>query len=473
MKSFDAVVIGAGPGGYVCAIRLAQLGKKTAVIERDRVGGVCLNVGCIPSKALIHSATLYHNLLHEAPMMGINVPKASVDFGKMQEWKDTVVKQLTGGVAQLLKANGVETIKGNAVFKDKSTIEVTGSGSTEIVTAKAFVIATGSRVVQIPSLPFNGKNILDSTQALEVKKLPKRMVVIGGGFIGLEIGTAYAKMGSEVTIVETGDQLLGSVERELVAVVDKKLKALGVNTVLNAKALGVKEKDPLKADVLHLEVDQQGKTVTLEADTILVSVGRRPNSDNIGLEKIGVRMDARGNIQTDQQSLTNVSNVYAIGDVAGPPQLAHRAMMDGQLVAAAICGEKSYKDYKTVPWAVFCDPEIATAGLTEKEAQDRGIKYHVGKFPFVANGRALSTNETQGFIKVLIQDGTETIIGAHMVGPEVSNLIAEAALAIEMGACAEDIIRTIHTHPTLPEGFPEAIEMVFSKAIHVYKPPRK
>lgn len=470
-KSFDAVVIGAGPGGYPAAIRLAQLGIKTAIIEKDKVGGVCLNVGCIPSKALIHAAKVYWNLSHEAGEMGISVGKSSVDLEKMQVWKEGVVKKLTGGVAGLLKSNGVESIAGTAVFKDPQTLEVTGKDGVTTVKSPNIVIATGSRVVQIPTLPFNNKNIVDSTGALALTTLPKKMVVIGGGFIGLEIGTVYAKLGSKVTIVEALDKLLATVDQDLVRVVEKHLKELGVEVMVSSKALGLKEKDPAKASTLHLDVETMGKGLTtLEADCILVSVGRRPNSDNMGLEKIGVKLDQRGNILADQQSLTNVKGVWAIGDVAGAPQLAHRATMDGLLVAHAIAGEKSFKDYKTVPWAVFCDPEIAVVGMTDKEAEAAGRKIKVGRFPFAASGRALSTNESDGFIKVIIDEKDETILGVHIVGPEASNLIAEAALAIEMGACVEDVVRTIHTHPTLPEAFPEALEQPFSKAIHIYKP---
>jgi dihydrolipoamide dehydrogenase len=462
VKNFDAVVIGAGPGGYVCAIRLAQLGKKTAIIEKDKFGGVCLNVGCIPSKALIHSASTVWNMQHEAPEMGISTGNISVDYKKMVAWKDTVVKKMSSGVSSLLKANGVESIKGTAVFKDAKTLTV---GSDEIK-ANAIVIATGSRVVEIPSVPYNGKNVLSSTEALDLTTVPKRSAVIGGGFIGLEIGTVFAKLGSEVTIIEASDQLLSSVDKELVQVVERKLKTFKVTVMHNSKVLGLKES---KSD-LKLEVDVKGEKKVVETDCILVSVGRKPNSDGIGLEKIGVKLDARGNIITNNQGMTNVPGIYAIGDVSGPPQLAHRASMDGLLVAAAINGEKSFKDYKTVPWAVFCDPEIATAGLSEKEATEKGIKYRVGKFPFAASGKATATNETEGFVKVLINEANETLLGVHIVGPQASAMIAEAALAIEMGACAEDIERTIHTHPTLPEAFPEAIEQAFSKAIHIYKP---
>ena len=470
-KNFDAVVIGAGPGGYVCAIRLAQLGKRTAIIEKDKVGGVCLNVGCIPSKALIYASSQYWKMKNESEEMGITAKSVGFEPEKMQSWKEEVVKKLTGGVAQLLKMNKVEVIKGGAVFKDAKTLEVTGAGGTETITAGAFVIATGSRVVEIPPLPLNGKNIVDSTGALALKKVPEKLIVVGGGFIGLEIGFVYAKLGSQVTVVEALEQILSTVDKELVAVVEKKMRKLGMTVYTATKALGLKEKEPAKQSVLHLEIETPSKRKeTLEADCILVSVGRRPNSDGIGLEKIGVKMDPKGNVLTNNLGQTSVAGVYAIGDVNGAPQLAHRASMDGILVAATIAGEKSFRDYKSVPWAVFCDPEIAVCGLSEKEAREKGIPFRVGKFPFAANGRALSTNDSDGFIKVLINEKDESVIGVHIVGPEASNLIAEAALAIEMGATAEDIIRTIHTHPTLPEAMPEAVEAAFYKSIHMYKP---
>jgi dihydrolipoamide dehydrogenase len=473
MKSFDAVVIGAGPGGYPTAIRLAQLGKKTAIIEKENFGGVCLNVGCIPSKALIYGSSQFWKMKNEAEELGITAKGVDCDLGKMQDWKQGVVKKLTTGVQGLLKANGVEIIKGTAVFKDKQTLEVTSSSGKEAIGAKHIVIATGSRVAEIPTLPFNGKNILSSTEALSLRDLPSEMVVVGGGFIGIEIGTVYAKLGSKVTIVEAFDQLLSTVDSELVSLVQKKMKHFGINVFTGAKALGIKEKEPLKAKKLSLEIETKEKTKqTLSADVILVSVGRKPNSDNMGLEKLGIKMDPRGNILTNNQSLTNVANIYAIGDVAGAPQLAHRATMDGLLVADTIAGKNAFKDYKTVPWAVFCDPEIAVAGLTEKEAVEKGFKVKVGRFPFAASGKALAMNESEGMAKIVIDEKSEAILGVHIVGPEASNLIAEAALAIEMGATVEDLVRTIHTHPTLPEVMPEAVEAAFYKAIHIYKPKR-
>lgn len=473
MKEYDAIVIGAGPGGYACAIRLAQLGLKAACIEKEYFGGTCLNVGCIPSKALIYAATQFHNAQHGFADMGITVKDVKCDLGKMQDWKGGVVKKLTQGVEGLIKRNGADSYVGMATFKDKNTLEVKTSSGTETLKSKNIVIATGSTVAQIPFLPFNGKNIISSTEALELRELPKHLVVIGGGFIGVEIGVVYAKLGAKVTIVEAMHDILPSIDSDLVAVAKKKMKKFGIEILTNTKAKALKEDKPESQSTLHLDVETEKGVQTLEASHILVSVGRKPNTEGLGLDKVGVKMDKQGNIPTDSQSRTNVQGVYAIGDVAGPPQLAHRATMDGLLVAASINGEKSFKDYKTVPWAVFCDPEIAVCGLSEKEAKEKGHKFTVGKFPFAASGRALSTNETDGFIKVLIEEGSQILLGVHIVGPEASNLIAEAALAVEMGACAEDVVRTIHTHPTLPEAFPEAVEAALGHAIHIYKPPRR
>jgi len=473
-KKFDAVVIGAGPGGYVCAIRLAQLGKKTAIIEKERVGGVCLNIGCVPSKALIYASNQYWKIKNEYSEIGIEVPKVTHDMGKMMEWKGEVVKKLTGGVAQLLKMNGVELIKGTAALESPHRIKVTTKEGMEVIEGTNVVIATGSTSIDIPILPQNGKNILSSTEALDLKTLPKKMIVVGGGFIGVEIGTVYAKLGTQVTIVEAMDRLLMAVDPELVAPVEKKLKKLGVRVLTKTKAIGLKEKDPAKAKDLHLEVElPDGKKESLDADVILVSVGRKPNVAGLNLDKLGVKMDQRGNVLTDDTGLTSVTGLYAIGDVNGAPQLAHRASMDGLLVAATIAGDKSHRDYKSVPWAVFCDPEIAVCGLTEAEAKTKGFAVAVGKFPFAANARALGTNETDGFVKTVVDEKTGQILGVHIVGPEASNLIAEANLAIEMGATAADIERVIHTHPTLPEAFPESVEAAFGHAIHIYRPKGK
>ncbi len=471
---YDAVVIGAGPGGYVCAIRLGQLGLKTAVVEKENVGGVCLNVGCIPSKALIHAASLYHKIQHEAALMGISSSKPTCDFNQMQAWKRGVVKKLTGGVGQLLKANNVEVIKGRAEFVDSKTVRVhTDSGKQDLSSAN-YVIATGSQNLALPNLPLNGKSVISSTEALELSALPKKLIVIGGGFIGIEIGMAYAKLGSEVVIIEATGQLLPSVDSDLVDVVSRKMKKMGIQVLTNTMAKGFKGDASANAPILNLEVETQGKGVeTIQANTVLVAVGRKPNSQGIGLEAAGIKTDPRGNIITDQRGRTNVPGIYAIGDVNGAPQLAHRASMDGLLAAADIKGENGHRDYRTVPWAVFSDPEIAVCGLSEKEAKEKNIAVKVGRFPFAASGRAISMNDTDGFIKVLINEKDESLVGVHMVGPEVSNLIGEAALAMEMGACAEDIVRTIHTHPTLPEAFPEAVENAFLMAIHTGNRPSR
>lgn len=472
-QKYDAVVIGSGPGGYVCAIRLAQLGKKTAIVEREKPGGVCLNVGCIPSKALIYAASQYWKVQHEFGALGIEVSKVQCDLNKLQKWKGQVVTKLTSGVSQLLKANGATFVSGEAQFVGPKKIKVKSTKGSEEIEADNFVIATGSRPVVLEAMPFNGKNILSSTEALELTELPKSMVVIGGGFIGLEIGIVYAKLGARVTIVEALDRVLAAIDPELVTVVTKKMKSLGIEILTSTKVKKIQEKDPASAKLLHLEIETSGKSAqVLEVEKILVSVGRRPNSDNIGLETLKVATDPKGNILTDNQGRTNVAGIWAIGDVNGAPQLAHRASMDGLLVAGAIGGERSFRDYRSIPWAVFSDPEIAVCGLSEEDAKRENIGYRVGRFPFAANGRALSTQDSEGFIKVLLAEKDESLLGVHIVGPEASNLIAEAALAIEMGACAEDLIRTIHTHPTLPEAFPEAVEAAYHKAIHIFKPSR-
>jgi dihydrolipoamide dehydrogenase len=469
-KQFDSIVIGAGPGGYVCAIRLAQLGQKVAVIEKEAMGGVCLNVGCIPSKALIHAAKTYYNTLHTNSLMGIDAKNVTLDMKKMQSWKGDVVKKLTGGVGQLVKANGGEVIRGTAKLKDKSTVEVEGADGKQTLTAKNIVIATGSSIMALPTVPTDGKTILDSTSALAQESVPKDMIVIGGGYIGIELGMAYAKLGAKVTVVEAMPRILMAVDAEIASVVEKKAKKLGMELLTNTKVSKLVKSSASGAE-LEVEIPDKSKKV-LKAEKILVAIGRVPNSKGIGLEALGVKVDAKGFIETDKQGKTNVPGLWAIGDVQGAA-LAHRASMDGLVVAAAIAGEKSYKDYKVVPWVIFSDPEVAGVGLSEDEAKAKGYSVLVGKFPFAANGRALSTNEGDGLIKVVLDAKTEQILGVQMVGPDVSTQIAEAALAIEMGACAEDVIRTIHSHPTLPEAFPEAVEAAFYKSIHIYKPAPK
>lgn len=463
-EKFDAVVIGSGPGGYVCAIRLAQLGQKTAVIEREQVGGVCLNWGCIPSKALIHAGnTLEH--IREASTMGIVIenPSAHIDVPTLRNWKNGIVTQLTGGIGRLLKANGVELIRGHARLVSKHEIEVEGQDGSQRVSAENIVLATGSRPTELPGMPLSDPRIWSAKGALDVEEIPGHLVIIGGGIIGLELGTAYAKLGSKVTVVELMPQVLTGIDAELARPVTRKLKKLGVTIMTEAKSKGIESRDGF--DVLVVET-KDGEEA-LPFDRILVSVGFLPNSQNLGLEAAGVQLSERGFISSDDHGRTNIPNIYAIGDVTGPPFLAHRASKDGIIVAEVISGLSSVKDYQCIPAAIFTDPEIATVGLTEAEAKDQGYELKVGRFPYGALGRALAANAADGFFKIVSDAKTGHILGAGIVGHEASNLIAEVAALIEMAGTVEDLAATVHAHPTFPEGLMEAAEDALGHAIHV------
>lgn len=464
-QNFDVVVVGAGPGGYVAAIRSAQLGFKTAVIEREFLGGVCLNVGCIPSKAMISATHFLHRAQHDAPEMGIQIKNISVDMPQLLKWKESVCSKMSGGVNQLLKGHGVTIVNGEATFKSKTEITVKG----ESITSKYFIIATGSRPIQIPGFEFDEKNIMSSTGALALDQIPKSMAVIGGGYIGLEISSYMKKLGTDVTVIEAGPALLnGVVDPECAQVVARKLNKSGVKVILNAKAKGQK-KSGKEFDVTY---EADGKEQTVKVEKILVTVGRRPNSDQSGLKNIGLNIDERGFIKVDAQRRTNIQNIFAIGDIAGQPMLAHKASHEGVLVAEVISGKNRVYDAKTVPAVVFTDPEIASAGMTEDEAKAKGYKeLKVAKFPFAANGRAVSMMETEGFVKMIADEKTHILLGVHIVGPEASNLISEAVLAIEMGARLEDIALSIHPHPTLGETMMEAAEATLGHAIHIIQKP--
>jgi dihydrolipoamide dehydrogenase len=468
-QRFDAVVIGAGPGGYPAAIRLGQLKVKTAVIEREYMGGVCLNVGCIPSKAVIHAAKMYEKLGHTEDIGIMIQGKPTLDMKKMQQWKGGVVTKLTGGVRTLLKGNGVEIIDGSATLvgsgPDGHKITVTTKSGDQTIIAKNIVLATGSRPIEIPGFKTDQKRIIDSTGALALETVPARMVVIGGGYIGLELGMVYAKFGSKVTVVEAMPRLLGTMDKDCVAVVERKLKKLGVEVMLNTKAKSWEDKGDRA--VLTVEL-QDGKTATVDTDVILMSIGRRPNSENLGLDKAGVATDKRGYVLADDHLRTNVGGIYAIGDLIGGMMLAHKATKEGEVVAEIIAGHKAAFDVRTIPAVVFTDPEIAATGLTEDEAKAKGHdKLKIGKFPFAALGRALSVNDTDGFVKVIVDAGTGELLGVHIVGNGASDLIAEATLAIEMGAVADDLRLTIHAHPTLSEAMMEAAAVALGEAIHV------
>ncbi|GAA4701699.1 dihydrolipoyl dehydrogenase [Brevibacillus fulvus] len=457
----DVLVIGAGPGGYVAAIRAAQLGKSVTVVEKGNVGGVCLNVGCIPSKAMIHAAHTYEHAQHTSAM-GITMENVKVDMAKVQEWKAGVVKQLTGGVSQLFKGNKIQVIEGEALFVSENEVRVFHGYDVNRYRFNHCIIASGSRPIELPAFPF-GPRVLSSTEALALTELPKSLVVIGGGYIGIELGTVFAKFGTKVTVLEGSEQILPGFEPEMTRLVDRKLKKLGVD--INTKALAQGMEETANGVIVKAEVN--GEQKSFEAEYVLVTVGRRPNTDELGLREVGINLTERGLVVVDKQGRTNLPNVYAIGDIVAGPALAHKASYEGKVAAEAIAGHPSEVDYKAIPAVVFSDPEIASVGLNEKEAKEKGIDYVSGRFPFAANGRALSVNAGEGFVKVIAEKATGLVLGAQIVGPEASNIVAELGLAIEMGATLEDIALTIHAHPTLGEATMEAAEVALGNPIHI------
>lgn len=464
-RKIDNVVIGAGPGGYVAAIKLAQLGKEVLVIEKGKLGGVCLNVGCIPSKALINAAHMMDKF-HIAQDMGFNLSLGEnvIDMSKLQVWKNKVVKKLTDGIGGLFKFNKVQHIYGTATFKDKNTLEVETSEGKLLVEFNNAIIATGSTPIEIPGFKFDEKKILSSTGALDLAVIPKNLVVIGGGYIGMEIGSYLLKLGAKVTVVEATSTILPTAEQELVNVVTRKLKKKGVTFHLDTKA----KEAVVNGDNVSVTIETKDGLQTIDADYVMVTVGRRPNSKGLGLENIGVEFD-RNFIKVDKKQRTNIPNIYAIGDVVGGYMLAHKASKEGIVAAEVIAGHKSEFDFYAMPAVIFTDPEIASVGMTEKEALDKGLKIKVGRFPFAALGKALASGESDGFVKIIADEESDNVLGIHIVGQEASSLIGEGALAIEMGATAEDIALTIHPHPTLNESLMEAAEATIGKAIHIAK----
>lgn len=470
MSQFDVCVIGAGPGGYVAAIRSAQLGLKTVIIEREKLGGVCLNVGCIPSKAMISAAHFLHRMQHDAEVMGFQINgDVKLDAKKLQTWKQSVCDKMSGGVSQLLKGNSVEVMAGEATFVDAKTLQVKSKDKTEKITAKNYIIATGSRPIEIPGFPFDEKDIMSSTGALALEALPKSIAVIGGGYIGLEIGSYMNQLGVEVHVFEANDGLLkGVADPEVVQVVARKLKKDGVNVYLKSLAQGFTK----KGKQFELKVKTEGKEQAFTVDKILVTVGRKPNSDQMNLKGIGLQIDEKGFIKVNAQRKTNLPNIFAIGDIACQPMLAHKASYEGVMVAEIISGKNRAYDAKTVPAVIFTNPEIASAGWTEEECKAHGhTQLKIGKFPFAANGRAVSLMETDGFVKMIADAKTDILLGVHIVGPEASNLISEAVLAIEMGARLQDVALSIHPHPTLGETMMEAAEATLGHAIHIIQKP--
>ncbi|MEM8709431.1 MAG: dihydrolipoyl dehydrogenase [Planctomycetota bacterium] len=463
------VVIGAGPAGYVCGIRLAQLGNDVTVVEKQYWGGTCLNVGCIPSKALIAAGSLMDKIRH-ADAMGISVKGVDLDIGKLVEWKQGVVGKLTSGVSGLLKQNGAKVVNGAAKIVDKNTVQVSG-GKDGDVTLKCddIVIATGSEVINIPGFTCDEKDVWSSTGALAPESIPGHLLVIGGGYIGLELGMMYRKLGSEVTILEGTPGALPGQERDCVKVIERSMKKMGIKLITETFAQGWEKKG---GKTIVTAKTKKGEE-KIECDQILSTVGRRPYSADLGLENVGLSVSKQGFVEVDKQMRTKVPNIYAIGDIAGQPMLAHKGSHEGLVAAAVISGKNEEYDARCVPAVIFTSPEMSSVGLTEEQCKEKGLNYATGQFPFAASGRAMTLQETDGFVKIISDKDTDEVLGVHMVGPEVTELIAEAALAIEMGATVEDIARTIHAHPTLPESMMEAAESVHGTVVHIYQKPKK
>lgn len=457
----DTVVVGAGPGGYVAAIRAAEMGQKVAVIEREYVGGVCLNVGCIPSKALI-SAGHHFQQAQKSEYLGVTAENVQLDFSKTQEWKQNkVVHKLTSGVEFLLKKHKIELIRGEAFFVDENHLRVMNEDSAQSYSFNNAIIATGSRPIEIPGFKFGGR-VIDSTGCLNLKEVPKDLVIIGGGVIGSELGEAYANLGSNVTILEGTDRLLGPFDEDMSQLVERHFQKQGVNVITNARAQMAED----KGDHVEVTYEVNGDGQTISADYVMVSVGRRPNTDDLGLEMLGVDIDGRGLINVDEQGHTNVKTLWAIGDIVAGPALAHKASYEGKVAAEAISGMNVVNDYRALPAAAFTEPELATTGITLADAKDMD-DVNISKFGFGANGRALSLNETEGFVRLITRKSDGLLLGAQVAGPSASDLISELTLAIEGGMNAEDIALTIHPHPSLSEAIMDCSELAIGMPIHV------
>jgi dihydrolipoamide dehydrogenase len=469
----DVAVIGAGPGGYHVAIRLAQLGKRVVCVDRDEVGGVCLNWGCIPTKALLHVGEVIRHI-GRADEIGLKVPKAEVDREAVAQFKTKVVSANVGGVKTLFKANGVEFARGEATFASPTEIEVKlADGSNRRIAASQFVIATGSAPVDVKAWPRDGETIINSDDAVGLARIPKRLLVVGGGVIGLEFATVYRRLDAEVLVVEMMPQILTGTDLEIGKTLARILKKQGIEIMLNTKVGTLEKRGTTVRATLNGE-GTGGKEETREFDMVLVAVGRRPVTDHLGLEAAGLGADERGFIAVDRQQRTNVPNIFAVGDVTGPPLLAHRAMKQGVVAAEVISGDRSAAfDPVAVPNCIYTDPEVATVGLSEEEAKAGGYEVRIGKFPLAASGRARTMNESEGLIKLVADARTDLLLGMHIVAPQAESLIGEGVIALEMGATLEDVGLSVHPHPTITEGIMDAAEAGHGKAIHIVNPKAK
>ena len=465
---FDVIVVGGGPGGYVSAIRCAQLGLKTAIVEKySTFGGTCLNVGCIPSKALLDSSEHYYNASHTFATHGIKLKDLKVDMPQMIARKNEVVEQTTAGITYLFKKNKVTAYQGLGSFIDKNTISIKkADGTTEQITAKNVVIATGSKPTELPFIQVDKKRIITSTEALNLTEVPKHLILIGGGVIGLELGSVYARLGAKVTVVEFSDAIIGTMDKTLGAELLKSLKKIGMEFLLSHKVTGAKVSGN---KVTVTANDPSGKSISLDGDYCLVAVGRTAYTEGLGLDKLGITVDERGKkIPVNEHLETTVPGIYAIGDVVRGAMLAHKAEDEGTFVAERIAGQKPHINYNLIPGVVYTWPEVASVGYTEEQLKEKGVQYKSGSFPFKASGRARASMDTDGLVKVLADATTDEILGVHMIGPRVADVIAEAVVAMEFRASAEDIARISHAHPTYTEAFKEAaMAATDNRAIHI------
>jgi dihydrolipoamide dehydrogenase len=461
--TYDLVVIGAGPGGYVAAIRAAQLGMRVACIDRQYFGGTCLNVGCIPSKALLDSTERLYEARTKLAHHGIKIEGISIDLPTMLGRKDQVVKQLTGGVGYLFKKNKIDSFIASGRIVSPTTVEVKSAQGTQLLQTKRILIATGSAPIELPGLPFDGKNVIGSTEALSLTEIPKKLIVVGGGYIGLEMGSVWNRLGSEVLVLEFTDGILPLMDNELAGMLQRMLEKQGMKFQFATAASGVETKDG-KVTVKWKSGDKTGQET---ADKVLVATGRKPVTDSLGIKEAGVALDARGFVKIDPHFATNVPGIWAIGDVVGGLMLAHKAEEEGIAAVETMAGGAGHVNYRTIPGVVYTHPELAQVGLTEADAKREGREVRVGRFPFSANGRAKSMDESEGIVKIVGDAKTDRLLGVQILGAHASDMIAECVMAMEMAASVEDLARTNHAHPTLPEAVKEAAMAVEKRAIHV------